>query len=61
MAKVSPSHLRGEYLRYVEEHEFLPDHVKGLAKDMVARHFSSLRQEIGALDLAVRRTVKLEG
>jgi len=61
--KIFASHLRGEYLKMIEEHEFLPDHVKPLAKTLVTEHFSLLSQSIGALELTYHRTrfVEKEG
>ena len=43
-------------IQHVDEHRFLPDYVKPLAKEIVVRHFQSLSSAIANLELAVRRT-----
>lgn len=42
-------------LTYIDEHTFLPDYVKPLAKEVAIRHFHSLSSAIGNLELAARR------
>lgn len=52
----SLSEARAIAIQHIEEHKFLPDYVKPLAKSMVIRHFQVLSNDIGAMELAIGRT-----
>lgn len=58
--KVSTSHLRSEYQRYIEEHKYLPEYMKEELQVLVARQFSHLGQIIGLVELTYRRTLAAE-
>ena len=53
MASLSES--KAIALQYIEEHQFLPDYVKPLAKSMVIRHFQLLSQNLGTIELSIGR------
>lgn len=50
------SEARAIALQHIEEHKFLPDYIKPLAKSMVTRHFQVLSNDLGSLELAIGRT-----
>lgn len=52
----SLSQVRFMAILFVRQNTCIADHVKDLAEDAVRRHMSSLGQELGSLELAVRRT-----
>ena len=43
-------------LQYIDEHRFLADYIKPLAKQLVVAHFGLMRKAVGALELTARRT-----
>ncbi len=59
--KISPFLLRSEYVRYIEEHQFLPDAMKPELKRLVASHFGLLASTIGLVELTYRRTLAAAG
>lgn len=54
--KVNTSHLRKEYIRYIKEHEHLPEYVKEIAIENVVAHFGIMGKVIGILELSCART-----
>lgn len=53
---VSPGHLRGQYMRYIDEHRFFPEIMKEEAKKIISDHFSLIRQTLATIELTHRRT-----
>ena len=53
--KTTPSLLRSEYHRYIEEHQFLPDHIKPELKSIVSTHFKLMSELLGTMELLYRR------
>ena len=56
----SPSLLRSSYMKYVDDHKYLPEYMKPELKSMVARHFNLLAETIGVVELTYRRTMAVK-
>jgi hypothetical protein len=54
---VALSDARRLAIQHVDEHRFLADYLKPLAKEIVLRHFASLSASIGNLELGARRAL----
>lgn len=44
-------------LEYIDNHRFMPEYVKDLAKQIVVQHFQSMSGALGALELATHRAL----
>jgi len=50
-----PSQLRNEYLKYIDEHKFLPDYLREPLKEIVSSTFQTLSRVVGTTELIHRR------
>ncbi len=57
-SKISPAHIRALHLKWVDEHEYLPEHTKHEMKQIVSAHHQLIMTSLGAVELAYRRTLQ---
>lgn len=57
---VNPSHndIKRAYMEYVDDHEYLPEWMKGPLKEIVDTHFRAISQTIGTTELIYMRSKK---